>query len=43
MSIRMEGDSVRLFRYSFIISLAFSVTSNIFSSLCGGAGGAFAR
>jgi hypothetical protein len=40
MSIRMEGASVRLFRYSLIISLAFSVTSNIFSSLCGGAGGA---
>jgi hypothetical protein len=40
MSIRMEGASVRLFRYSFIISLAFSVTSNIFSSLCVSAGGA---
>lgn len=40
MSIRMEGASFRFFRYSFIISLAFSVTSNIFSSLCGGAGGA---
>ena len=29
MSIRMEGASVRLFRNSLIISLAFSVTSNI--------------
>jgi hypothetical protein len=40
MSIRMEGDSFRFFRYSLIISLAFSVTSNIFSSLFGNAGGA---
>jgi hypothetical protein len=37
MRIRMEGASFRFFRYSFIISLAFSVTSNILSSLCGGA------
>ena len=37
MRIRMEGASFRFFRYSLIISLAFSVTSNIFSSLCGGA------
>jgi hypothetical protein len=40
MSMRMEGDSFRFFRYSLIISLAFSVTSNIFSSLFGDAGGA---
>lgn len=33
----MDGASVRFFRNSLIISLAFSVTSNIFSSLCGGA------
>jgi hypothetical protein len=36
----MEGASFRSLRYSFIISLAFSVTSNIFSSLFGSAGGA---
>jgi hypothetical protein len=40
MSMRMEGASFRSLRYSLIISLAFSVTSNIFSSLLGGAGGA---